>query len=98
MTLAVLCASADPSDIAAVETISSTVQISLGYDPDETAVTLPEKTFRLRYAVGAVTHCGLRCRRCHGVRTAGQCSEQWLRAGSIVEGRDIGTVVFQMRR
>ncbi len=34
VTLAVLRASADPSDIAAVETIASTVQMSLGYDPD----------------------------------------------------------------
>ncbi|WP_078447940.1 (d)CMP kinase [Mycobacterium tuberculosis] len=55
VTLAVLRAGADPSDIAAVETIASTVQMSLGYDPDGDSCYLAGEDVSVEIRGDAVT-------------------------------------------
>ncbi len=101
VTLAVLRAGADPSDIAAVETIASTVQMSLGYDPDGDSCYLAGEDVSVEIRGDAVTRAVSAVSSVPAVRTRLVELQRTMAEGPgsiVVEGRDIGTVVFRMRR
>lgn len=97
VTLAVLRAGADPSDIAAVETIASTVQMSLGYDPDGDSCYLAGEDVSVEIRGDAVTRAVSAVSSVPAVRTRLVELQRTMAEGPgsiVVEGRDIGTVVF----
>lgn len=97
VTLAVLRAGADPSDIAAVETIASTVQMSLGYDPDGDSCCLAGEDVSVEIRGDAVTRAVSAVSSVPAVRTRLVELQRTMAEGPgsiVVEGRDIGTVVF----
>lgn len=97
VTLAVLRAGADPSDIAAVETIASTVQMSLGYDPDGDSCYLVGEDVSVEIRGDAVTRAVSAVSSVPAVRTRLVELQRTMAEGPgsiVVEGRDIGTVVF----
>ncbi|MDT5220185.1 MAG: CMP/dCMP kinase [Mycobacterium sp.] len=100
VTLAVLRAGVDPSDPEAVGETASTVQLSVGYDPDTSSFYLAgedvsaeirgDDVNRSVSAVSAVPSVRTRL-----VQIQRRMAEEHGKDGSIVvEGRDIGTVVF----
>ncbi|MGO8852863.1 (d)CMP kinase [Mycobacterium sp.] len=97
VTLAVLRAEVDPTDAAAVESVASTVQISVVYDPagdryylageDVSAEIRGDEVTRAVSAVSSVPAVRARLVELQRAMSAGPGSV-------VVEGRDIGTVVL----
>ncbi|MGO9252829.1 MAG: (d)CMP kinase [Mycobacterium sp.] len=97
VTLAVLRAEVDPTDAAAVESVASTVQISVVYDPagdryylageDVSAEIRGDEVTRAVSAVSSVPAVRARLVELQRAMSAGSGSV-------VVEGRDIGTVVL----
>lgn len=97
VTLAVLRAGVDPKDSAAVETVVSTVRMSMSYDPGKTGYYLAEEDVSskirgddIAQAVSAVSSFpAVRTRLVGLQRTMAEAP-----GNVVVEGRDIGTVVL----
>jgi cytidylate kinase len=100
VTLAVLRAGVDPSDPDAVGETASTVQLSVGYDPDTTNFYLAGEDVSAEIRGDDVTRSVSAVSAVPSVRTRlvqiqRRMAEEHGKDGSIVvEGRDIGTVVF----
>ncbi len=97
VTLAVLRAGVDPTDAQAVEDVASTVQLSVGYDPDTNScylagedVSVEIRGDEVTRAVSAVSSVPAVRARLVGLQRA--MAEG--RGSVVVEGRDIGTVVL----
>jgi len=97
VTLAVLRAGIDPADAAAVESIASTVQMSVDYDDDGDRyyiaaedVSIEIRGYAVTRAVSAVSSVPVvRARLVELQRVMADSP-----SGVVVEGRDIGTVVL----
>jgi CMP/dCMP kinase len=100
VTLAVLRAGVDPSDPDAVGETASTVQLSVGYDPDTSNFYLAGEDVSAEIRGDDVTRSVSAVSAVPSVRTRlvqiqRRMAEEHGKDGSIVvEGRDIGTVVF----
>ncbi len=97
VTLAVLRAGIDPADQAAVGTASATVQLSVGYDPDEDRSYLDGEDVSFEIRGDAVTRAVSAVSSVPAVRTRLVELQRTLARGPggvVVEGRDIGTVVL----
>jgi cytidylate kinase len=100
VTLAVLRAGVDPSDPDAVGETASTVQLSVGYDPDTSSFYLAGEDVSAEIRGDDVTRSVSAVSAVPSVRTRlvqiqRRMAEEHGKDGSIVvEGRDIGTVVF----
>jgi cytidylate kinase len=100
VTLAVLRAGVDPSDPEAVGETASTVQMSVGYDPDTSSLYLAGEDVSAEIRGDDVTRSVSAVSAVPSVRTRlvqiqRRMAEEHGKDGSIVvEGRDIGTVVF----
>ena len=100
VTLAVLRAGVDPSDPDAVGETASTVQLSVGYDPDTSSFYLAGEDVSAEIRGDDVTRSVSAVSAVPSVRTRlvqiqRRMAEEHAKDGSIVvEGRDIGTVVF----
>ena len=100
VTLAVLRAGVDPSDPDAVGETASTVQLSVGYDPDASSFYLAGEDVSAEIRGDDVTRSVSAVSAVPSVRTRlveiqRRMAEELGKDDSIVvEGRDIGTVVF----
>jgi cytidylate kinase len=101
VTLAVLRAGVDPSDPDAVGETASTVQLSVGYDPDTSSFYLGGEDVSAEIRGDDVTRSVSAVSAVPSVRTRlvqiqRRMAEEHGQdaAGIVVEGRDIGTVVF----
>ena len=100
VTLAVLRAGVDPSDADAVGETASTVQLSVGYDPDTSSFHLAGEDVSAEIRGDDVTRSVSAVSAVPSVRTRlveiqRRMADVHGKDGSIVvEGRDIGTVVF----
>lgn len=97
VTLAVLRAGVDPSDTEAVAECASTVQLSVGYDPDTSSFHLAEEDVSSQIRGDDVTRAVSAVSAVPAVRTRLVDIQRELSQGAgpiVVEGRDIGTVVF----
>jgi CMP/dCMP kinase len=97
VTLAVLRAGIDPADLAAVEGIVWTVQLSVGFDPNEDRSYLDGEDVSSEIRGDAVTQAVSAVSSVPAVRTRLVGLQRTLAQGAgsvVVEGRDIGTVVL----
>lgn len=97
VTLAVLRAGVDPADADAVESVASTVQMSMSYDPDGDACYLGGEDVSGEIRGDEVTRAVSAVSSVSAVRTRLVDLQRAMAAdpGSVVvEGRDIGTVVL----
>jgi cytidylate kinase len=97
VTLAVLRAGIDPADQAAVGAISSTVKLSVGFDPDEDRSYLDGEDVSSEIRGDEVTQAVSAVSSVPTVRTRLVGLQRTLADGPgsvVVEGRDIGTVVL----
>lgn len=97
VTLAVLRAGVDPADAGAVEEVASTVQLSVGYDPDGSCCYLAGEDVSSEIRGDEVTRAVSAVSAVPSVRArlvALQRSMAEGAGGVVVEGRDIGTVVL----
>lgn len=97
VTLAVLRAGVDPLDAEAVEKVASTVQLSVGYDPDEVSCYLAGEDVSAEIRGEEVTRAVSAVSSVPAVRerlVALQRAMAEGRGGVVVEGRDVGTVVL----
>jgi CMP/dCMP kinase len=97
VTLAVLRAGIDPADQAAVGAASSTVKLSVGFDPDEDRSYLDGEDVSSEIRGDEVTQAVSAVSSVPTVRTRLVGLQRTLADGPgsvVVEGRDIGTVVL----
>jgi len=97
VTLAVLRAGVDPADAEAVEAVADTVQLSLGYDPDASSFYLAGEDVSTQIRGDEVTQAVSAVSAVPSVRTRLVDIQREMAQGTggiVVEGRDIGTVVF----
>jgi cytidylate kinase len=97
VTLAVLRAGIDPADADAVAAIVSSVQLSVGYDPDEDRCYLDGENVSMEIRGDDVTRAVSAVSSVPAVRERLVGLQRTLAAGPdsiVVEGRDIGTVVL----
>jgi cytidylate kinase len=97
VTLAVLRAGIDPADQAAVGAVSSTVKLSVGFDPDEDRSFLDGEDVSSEIRGDEVTQAVSAVSSIPTVRTRLVGLQRTLADGPgsvVVEGRDIGTVVL----
>jgi cytidylate kinase len=97
VTLAVLRAGIDPTDQAAVGAASSTVKLSVGFDPDEDRSYLDGEDVSSEIRGDEVTQAVSAVSSVPTVRTRLVGLQRTLADGPgsvVVEGRDIGTVVL----
>jgi CMP/dCMP kinase len=97
VTLAVLRAGIDPADQAAVGAASSTVKLSVGFDPDEDRSYLDGEDVSSEIRGDEVTQAVSAVSSVPAVRTRLVGMQRTLAQGPgnvVVEGRDIGTVVL----
>ncbi|MCV7200359.1 (d)CMP kinase [Mycobacterium angelicum] len=97
VTLAVLRAGVDPADPAAVEKVASTVQMSMGHDPDTISYSLAGDDVSTEIRGDEVTLAVSAVSSVPAVRSRLVDLQRELAAGPgsiVVEGRDIGTVVL----
>jgi cytidylate kinase len=97
VTLAVLRAGIDPTDADAVAAAGETVQMSMGYDPDESSFHLAGEDVSTEIRGDEVTRAVSAVSSVPAVRTRLVDLQRALAEGSgsvVVEGRDIGTVVL----
>ncbi|GFG64880.1 cytidylate kinase [Mycobacterium kubicae] len=97
VTLAVLRAGVDPADSAAVEALASTVQMSVGYDPEGSCFYLAGEDVSSQIRGDDVTRAVSAVSAIPSVRTRLVDIQRALADGPdsvVVEGRDIGTVVL----
>lgn len=97
VTLAILRAGIDPEDQTAVGEAAQTVQLSVGYDPDEDRCYLDGEDVSSEIRGEAVTRAVSAVSSVPAVRARMVDLQRSLAAGQdsiVVEGRDIGTVVL----
>jgi len=97
VTLAVLRAGVDPDDAEAVETIASTVRLSVSYDPDGNGCYLAAEDVSTEIRGDEVTRAVSAVSSVPTVRARLVELQRAMAEGSgrvVVEGRDIGTVVL----
>lgn len=97
VTLAVLRAGADPADAEAVAETASAVQLSVGYDPDVSSFFLDGEDVSAEIRGDDVTRAVSAVSAVPSVRTRLVDLQREMASGPstiVVEGRDIGTVVF----
>lgn len=97
VTLAVLRAGIDPSDAEAVGETASDVQLSVGYDPDDSSFYLAGEDVSTEIRGDDVTRAVSAVSAVPTVRTRLVDIQREMAEGPgsiVVEGRDIGTVVF----
>jgi cytidylate kinase len=97
VTLAVLRAGIDPADAATVGAAASTVQMSVGYDPDEDRCYLAGEDVSTEIRGDDVTRAVSAVSSVPAVRERMVQLQRELADGQssiVVEGRDIGTVVL----
>ncbi len=97
VTLAVLRAGVDPADAEAVGDTASTLQLSVGYDPDTSSFTLAGEDVSAEIRGDDVTRAVSAVSAVPSVRTRLVDIQREMAGGPgtiVVEGRDIGTVVF----
>jgi CMP/dCMP kinase len=97
VTLAVLRAGVDPTDAEAVGEITSTVQLSVSYDPDRISCYLAGEDVSAEIRGDEVTRTVSAVSSVPAVRTRLVELQRAMAAGPgnvVVEGRDIGTVVL----
>ncbi|OBI90815.1 (d)CMP kinase [Mycobacterium asiaticum] len=97
VTLAVLRAGIDPSDAEAVGETASDVQLSVGYDPDDSSFYLAGEDVSSEIRGDDVTRAVSAVSAVPTVRTRLVDIQRKMAEGPgsiVVEGRDIGTVVF----
>ncbi|OBK17765.1 (d)CMP kinase [Mycobacterium asiaticum] len=97
VTLAVLRAGVDPSDAEAVGETASEVQLSVGYDPDDSSFYLAGEDVSAEIRGDDVTRAVSAVSAVPTVRTRLVDIQREMAEGPgsiVVEGRDIGTVVF----
>lgn len=97
VTLAILRSGIDPEDEAAVGAAAQTVQLSVGYDPDEDRCYLDGEDVSSEIRGDAVTRAVSAVSSVPAVRTRMVDMQRSLATGQgsiVVEGRDIGTVVL----
>lgn len=97
VTLAVLRAGVDPSDTEAVGETASDVQLSVGYDPDDSSFYLAGEDVSAEIRGDDVTRAVSAVSAVPTVRTRLVDIQREMAEGPgsiVVEGRDIGTVVF----
>ena len=97
VTLAVLRAGIDPTDAAAVGEIASTVQLSVGYDPDGNDCYLAGEDVSAEIRSDEVTRAVSAVSAIPAVRSRLVALQRRMANGEgnvVVEGRDIGTVVL----
>jgi CMP/dCMP kinase len=97
VTLAVLRAGVDPADTAAVGDLASTVELSVGFDPDEDLAYLAGEDVSDEIRGDAVTGAVSAVSAVPAVRTLLVQRQRELAGGIgsvVVEGRDVGTVVL----
>ncbi|QLL10208.1 (d)CMP kinase [Mycobacterium vicinigordonae] len=97
VTLAALRAGVDPSDAEAVSACAADVQISMGYDPDVSSFQLGGEDVSAQIRGDEVTQAVSAVSAVPTVRTRLVDIQRELSQGAapiVVEGRDIGTVVF----
>jgi CMP/dCMP kinase len=97
VTLAVLRAGVDPADADAVASIASTVQLSVGYDPEGNDCYLAGEDVSSEIRGDAVTQAVSAVSSIPAVRARLVGLQRTMAEGPgnvVVEGRDIGTVVL----
>jgi CMP/dCMP kinase len=97
VTLAALRAGVDPTDAEAVAQIASTVQMSVGYDPDGDRYHLAEEDVSAEIRGDEVTRAVSAVSAIPAVRSRLVDLQRRMANGAgnvVVEGRDIGTVVL----
>ena len=97
VTLAVLRAGVDPTAAAAVEAVASTVQLSVGYDPDGDDCYLAGEDVSAEIRGDEVTRAVSAVSAIPAVRSRLVALQRRMASGGgnvVVEGRDIGTVVL----
>lgn len=97
VTLAVLRAGVDPTDAQAVGETASDVQLSVGYDPDDSSFYLAGEDVSTEIRGDDVTRAVSAVSAVPTVRTRLVDIQREMAEGPgsiVVEGRDIGTVVF----
>ncbi|QUR67474.1 (d)CMP kinase [Mycobacterium spongiae] len=97
VTLAVLRAGIDPADAEAVESVASTAQLSMGYDPEESSCHLGGEDVSFEIRGDQVTRAVSAVSSIPAVRERLVALQRSMSAGPgsiVVEGRDIGTVVL----
>ncbi|OBK98293.1 cytidylate kinase [Mycobacterium asiaticum] len=97
VTLAVLRAGVDPSNAEAVGETASDVQLSVGYDPDDSSFYLAGEDVSAEIRGDDVTRAVSAVSAVPTVRTRLVDIQREMAEGPgsiVVEGRDIGTVVF----
>lgn len=97
VTLAVLRAGVDPADSAGVEALASTVQMSVGYDPEGSSFYLAGEDVSSQIRRDDVTQAVSAVSAIPSVRSRLVDIQRALADGPdnvVVEGRDIGTVVL----
>lgn len=97
VTLAVLRAGIDPADVEAVGRFAQSVNVSVGFDPDEDLAYLAGEDVSDEIRGDAVTGAVSAVSAVAAVRTLLVARQRELADGAggvVVEGRDIGTVVL----
>lgn len=96
VTLAVLRAGIDPADVDAVAGFAPTVDLAVGFDPDEDSAFLAGEDVSVEIRGDAVTKAVSAVSAVPAVRTLLVQRQRELAEGGtvVVEGRDIGTVVL----
>lgn len=97
VTLAVLRADVDPADADRVAGCAATVQLSIGYDPDISSFYLAGEDVSSEIRADEVTRAVSAVSAVPSVRTRLVDIQREMAGGPgsiVVEGRDIGTVVF----
>ncbi|GAB3019598.1 cytidylate kinase [Mycobacterium bourgelatii] len=97
VTLAVMRAGVDPEDPEAVGDVASTVELSVGYDPDTSSFFLAGEDVSAQIRGDDVTRNVSAVSAVPSVRTRLVDIQRAMAEGPgdiVVEGRDIGTVVF----
>jgi CMP/dCMP kinase len=97
VTLAVLRAGIEPTDAAAVGALASTVQLSVGHDPDVDRCYLAEEDVSAEIRGQDVTRAASAVSAVPAVRARLVELQRAMAGGPgnvVVEGRDIGTVVL----
>lgn len=97
VTLAVMRAGVDPEDAEAVGEVASTVELSVGYDPDSSSFFLAGEDVSSQIRGDDVTRNVSAVSAVPSVRSQLVDIQRAMAEGPediVVEGRDIGTVVF----
>lgn len=96
VTLAVLRSGIDPTDVDAVAAFAPTVDLAVGFDPDEDSAFLAGEDVSVEIRGDAVTKAVSAVSAVPAVRTLLVQRQRELSEGGtvVVEGRDIGTVVL----